>query len=70
MKTCIRKKFYEKYNNTYGSRCTVVSVLCRTAVYRLANKFRRMDSSLKSDTAACVVSEVLGDNEGAAKVRV
>ena len=30
----------------------------------------KKDSSLKSDTAVCVVSEALGDIEGAAKVRI
>jgi len=67
MKTCIRKKSHENCNITYGSRFSVVSVLCRTEIYRLANKFRRTDSSLKSDTAVCLVSETVGDNEGPPK---
>jgi hypothetical protein len=56
--------------HTDGSRLTVVSVLCSTAICRLASKCRRTDCSLKSDTAVYVVWEALGDNEGAAKVRI
>jgi hypothetical protein len=70
METSIRKIFYAKCNCKYGGRFTGLSVLCRSATYRLANEFRITDSLLKSDAVVCVVSEALGDdNEGSAELR-